>query len=89
MSDENRTITMFRVVRSERTRIEVNERVLGWGVQFPSNECYVDWNREAYDEENRLEHPHISAYGCLPDVRQGTGGNIEICLEHDVGDLNW
>lgn len=74
----NADITLFRVVRDEdRTRVETEQSVLGWGVQFRSGHCYIDWNRNAYSEEDRLDHPHVSGYGSFDDVEQGTGGTIE------------
>lgn len=67
----------FRVVESEETRIDVDDDLLGWGVQFPdSGDCYVEWFRGAFPEEDRLEEPHVSKYGCLEDVEQGTGGAV-------------
>jgi len=67
---------VFRVWPSEDTRLDVEDDVLGWGVQFPSGECYVEWNRMVFDEDDQLEHPHVSRYGSLNDVEQGTGGTI-------------
>lgn len=82
MSDELRT---FRVVRDEeRTRVDTDGEVLGWGVEFPSGACHVDWNREAYPPEDRLEHPHISQYGSFADVEQGTGGTVEPLVAWEV-----
>lgn len=72
---------VFRVFPSERTRIDTNDGALGWGVQFPSGECYVDWNRMVFDEDDRLEEPHVSKYGSLADVEQGTGGDVDVHLE--------
>ena len=72
------TFVVFRVFRSDDTRIDVDGDVLGWGVQFPSGLCVVDWNRMVFDESDRLEHPHLSQYGCLADVEQGTGGEVVI-----------
>lgn len=72
---------IFRVFPSERTRIETDDDTLGWGVQFPSGECYVDWNRMVFDEEDRLEKPHVSKYGSLADVEQGTGGDVTVEIE--------
>lgn len=85
------TFTAFYVFRDEdRTRIDVDGDVLGWGVEFPSGECYVDWNREAFDEEDRLDHPHVSKYGSIRDVEQGTGGKVSIAEEIDrVPDESW
>jgi len=69
----------FRVFRDEdRTRIDVDGDVLGWGVEFPSGECYVEWNLEAFPEDDRLDHDHVSIYGSRDDVEQGTGGNVVV-----------
>ena len=76
------SLTLFRVYPSEDTRIDVDDDVLGWGVQFPSELCIVDWNRQVFDVEDRLEHPHLSHYGCLKDVEQGTGGEVDIDEVH-------
>lgn len=74
MSDE---FAVFRVDRdNERTRIETDGDRLGWGVRFPSGQCYVAWNLEAFPAEDRLDHPHVSQYGSLDDVEQGTGGEV-------------
>lgn len=70
-------LRVFRVWPSDRTRIDVDDdRPLGWGVEFSSGECYVDWNRMVFDEDDRLDHPHVSKYGSLDDVEQGTGGEV-------------
>jgi hypothetical protein len=75
----SKKIRFFRVLRDEdRTRIDVDGEVLGWGVQFPSGACHVDWNRQVYPPEDRLDHPHISQYGSFDDVEQGTGGAVEV-----------
>lgn len=80
-----RSIEVFRVLRdSDRTRVETNGDVLGWGVRFPCGRCYVDWNRKAYPEGDRLDHPHISEYGSIPDVEQGTGGEYETIHRWEV-----
>lgn len=76
------SFTAFYVFRDEdRTRIDVDGDVLGWGVEFPSGECYVDWNRDAFPEDDRLDHPHVSKYGSIADVEQGTGGKVSIAEE--------
>lgn len=73
-------ILLFQVVKTERTRVDADD-VLGWGVRFPSGACHVDWNLEAFPREDRLNHPHISQYGCLDDVEQGTGGEVQRIYE--------
>jgi hypothetical protein len=68
----------FRVYQDDRTRIDVDDELLGWGVVFPDGAgVFVAWNRDAFDEDDRLEHPHVSQYGSLADVEQGTGGSVE------------
>jgi hypothetical protein len=66
----------FEVEPTEHTRIETEGNVLAWGVQFPSGWCYVDWNRDVFDAKDRLDHPHVSIYGSIDDVEQGTGGRV-------------
>jgi len=42
-----RDVLLFRVLfNDDRTRIDTNHDVMGWGVRFPAGWCYVDWNRE-------------------------------------------
>jgi hypothetical protein len=78
-------VLLFRVLFNEdRTRIETEHDVMGWGIRFPSGWCYVDWNREAYAPEDRLDHPHVSVYGSFCDVEQGTGGDVEVIHEQTV-----
>lgn len=74
--DPRYPIGIIRVVRSERTRIDVDDDLLGRGVQFPDGTVVMGWYRGAYSEEDRLDHPHISQYGSIDDVRQGTGGDV-------------
>lgn len=68
----------FKVYRSDETRLDVDGDVLGWGVEFPSGLCVVDWNRFVFDEDDRLDHPHLSQYGSIEDVEQGTGGDVAV-----------
>lgn len=71
------TLEAFRVERDEfRTRVQNTDDILGWGIKFPSGRCYVEWNRSAFPEPNRLDNNHISVYGSFTDVEQGTGGKI-------------
>jgi len=79
-------LRVFRVVRDDdRTRVDTIEDIMGWGVQFPSGACHIDWNRQAYAEEDRLDYPHISLDGTDDDVEQGTGGTVEVMDEFEVG----
>lgn len=62
----------------DRTRIDVTDDLLGRGVEFPSGTIVMEWYRDAYPEKDRLDHPHQSIYGSLADLRQGTGGTVEV-----------
>jgi hypothetical protein len=83
-----RGVATFRVYRdTDRTRIDVDDDLLGWGVRFPSGACYVEWRRASFPEGDRLDHPHVSRYGSVDDVEQGTGGVVrELSLDHDRPD---
>lgn len=72
------TLRLYRVVRTESTRIDVDGDVLGWGVEFPSGLCVTDWNRSIFPPDDRLDSPHLSQYGSLADVEQGSGGEVVI-----------
>lgn len=86
MPDEaHQPILLFRVLfNQERTRVETDHDVMGWGIRFPSGWCYVDWNRRAYAAEDRLTHPHVSIYGSIEDVEQGTGGDVKVFFRQPV-----
>lgn len=51
-------------------------RVVGYGAEFPSGVCYVEWNREAWPEGERLSHGHQSRYGHVEDVRTATNAEV-------------
>lgn len=72
------TFRRFYVYRSDETRLETEGDLLGWGCEYPSGICVVDWNLEAFPPEDRLDHRHVSQYGSIEDVEQGTGGFVEV-----------
>ncbi|TKX70939.1 hypothetical protein [Halorubrum sp. GN11GM_10-3_MGM] len=74
-------VKRFNIYRDEEIRIETNGELLGRGAQFPNGSCYVDWNREVFPPEDRLDHEHVSRYGSLSDVEQGTGGVVQVVDE--------
>lgn len=76
-------LAVFKVFRDGGTRIDTVDDLLGWGVKFPNGTCVVDWKRTAFPEHQRLDHPHISQYGSLADVEQGTGGTAEVVIARD------
>jgi hypothetical protein len=78
-------LTLFLVNFSEeRTERDTDHDIMGWGIQFPGGDCYIDWNRHAYSPKDRLQHPHVSIYGGFADVEQGTGGDIEVIHEQTI-----
>lgn len=78
-------VVLFRVVSDDdRTRIDTDGDVLGWGIRFPNDYCYLLWNREAFPPEHRLSNDHVSFYISLDDVMQGTGGTVERIHEQKV-----
>jgi len=82
-----RELTLFLVHHSEeRTRVDTDDDLMGWGVRFPTGQCFVDWNRRAYPESERLDHPHVSVYGSFADVEQGTGGDVEVVYTREVSE---
>lgn len=75
-------VDVFEVYRDEdRTRVDTDDDLLGWGVVFPSGQIVVDWRLEAYPPEDRLDNHHLSQYGSVDDVEQGTGGTVEFVDE--------
>jgi len=48
--------------------------VMGWGVEFPSGQAYIEWNRMRFPKGDRLQEPHISEYGSMSDLEKATGG---------------
>lgn len=74
-------LTILHVERSDRTRIDIDDDLMGRGVEFPSGEIVMEWYRDAYPEGDRLDHPHQSIYGSRDDLRQGTGGSVIVELE--------
>lgn len=70
-------LTTLRVESTTETRLEVGEgALLGRGVEFPSGTIVMEWNRDVFAEEDRLENPHQSIYGSRADLEQGAGGEV-------------
>lgn len=78
MDPDQFKLEIVRITRSDRTRIDIDDDLMGRGVRFPSGMVVMEWYRGAYPPEDRLDEPHQSIYGSLEDVKQGTGGDVEI-----------
>lgn len=80
MSEQNpaRKIRRVAIYRDpDRERDAANERdITAYGVEFPSGEIVVEWNREAFEIGDRTETPTHSHYGSLPDAEQASGGTV-------------
>lgn len=55
----------------------INEdgEVCGIAVEFPESDVYIDWKRDAFEDE--LDHAHVSIYGSLEDAAQATNNTFE------------
>lgn len=52
--------------------------LLGMGVDFPESDVYVDWNIEAWPDDQRLSDAHVSIYSTVQDLRGATGNSVEV-----------
>ena len=77
-------LRVFRVVRSDRTRVD-SGHVLAHGVEFPTGTCYVQYQLDSFPPDQRLGGEHVSRYDSIEDVRQGTGGEVELRQSIETG----
>lgn len=78
------SIEVFRVVGDPARTDETGFNVLGWGCGLPCGRYYVGWNQQAYPEGSRMQETHVSVYGCIDDIEQGSGATVEIITTHEV-----
>ncbi|PSP38277.1 hypothetical protein BRC71_06280 [Halobacteriales archaeon QH_7_65_31] len=50
--------------------------ILAKGAQFPSGTIAVEWNRMAFEEDERTENAVMSQYGSVADAEEATGGTV-------------
>lgn len=68
--------TLFELVATEeQEEFETGAR-LGIGVEFPNSGVYVDWNIDAWPEEDRLDGPHVSDYATREDAQKVAQGEL-------------
>jgi len=48
------------------------------GALLPSGAVAVEWNREAFPEGERTEHPTTSLYAHIDDAEQASGGEVVV-----------
>lgn len=79
-------VTVFRLLRNDKTRLDNVGSVMGWGIAFAESGAFLEWNRSAFPEDERLGESHVSMYGSLEDVEQGAGGKVEIIDKYTVAE---
>lgn len=68
---------VFQIVATEDDDQDLSSDLMGIGVDFPNAGVYVDWNIDAWPDDEQLEEAHVSDYGTLADLEQATGGVVE------------
>jgi hypothetical protein len=68
---------VFRIVAPEDGDMEFTSDILGIGVDFPNHDVYVDWNVDAWPDDEQLSGGHVSIYSTIEDARQVAQGTIE------------
>jgi len=81
-SDE---VELFRIVQTDGDGPGDMGDELGVGVRFPDSGVYVDWNVDAWPDDERLSGPHVSEYDSIDDANTVAQGEIEE-LEISAGD---
>ena len=77
--------SLFELVSTEdQEDFETGAR-LGIGVEFPNSGVYVDWNIDAWPEDDRLDGPHVSEYATVADAQSVAQGEVRELAAGDVG----
>lgn len=77
MSEEDLVEPLVIIRDPDRERAEATEQTLvAAGAMLPSGTIYIEWNREAFEEENRAENVVTSRYESVDDAEEATRGNI-------------
>lgn len=69
---------VFRLVAGEDSEMFDSGEVLGIGVDFPNHDVFVDWNVDAWPDDQRLGGAHVSVYDTVEDAQQVAQGDIEV-----------
>lgn len=69
---------VFQVVQRGDDGPVADGALLGLGVDMPNAGVYVDWNIDAWPDDEQLTEPHVSDYGSIEDLEQATGGAVEV-----------
>lgn len=60
--------------------------LLGLGADMPNAGVYVDWNNDAWPDDEQLADPHVSDYGTVEDLEQATGNEVNVIETIGVGE---
>ena len=72
------TLDVIQVVQEGDDGPVEDGALLALGADMPNAGVYVDWNNDAWPEDDQLEQPHVSDYGTVADLEQATGGVVEV-----------
>ncbi|MCU4743458.1 hypothetical protein [Natronoglomus mannanivorans] len=68
----------------DRARLSATDvTTTAWGVQLPSGVIYIEWNREAFEPDDRAEGLVHSRYENVEDAEQATAGDI-VFLDDEI-----
>jgi phage portal protein BeeE len=68
---------VFRIVADGESEMFDPGAVLGIGVDFPNDAVYVDWNVDAWPEDEALGGSHVSIYDTIEDAQKVAQGEIQ------------
>lgn len=52
--------------------------LLGMGVDMPNADVYIDWNIDAWPDDQQLSDAHVSIYGTVEGLAQATGNDVDV-----------
>lgn len=61
--------------------------LVGLGVDMPLADVYVDWNVEAWPEDEQLDGDHVSIYDSVDDLTQATGNDVSVMTTIEPEDV--
>jgi hypothetical protein len=78
--------SLFELVATEEQEDFETGARLGIGIDFPNSGVYVDWNIDAWPEEERLDGPHVSEYATLDDAQKVAQGDVRELSANDLAE---
>jgi hypothetical protein len=71
-------VDVFEIVQEGEEGPVADGALLGVGADMPNAGVYVDWNIDAWPDDEQLAEPHVSDYGSIEDLEQATGGTVRV-----------